>query len=285
MPASKLHKLSERESEVLRHAANGLVDKEIAVQMGVSVHTLRTYWVRIRGKLGVLIRTALAGVWLEGELREEGKKMWADRHLQDAWWEFDHETGMVTASDYYNSILGMEPGKAHRIEAYDGKFETVDRGRRKEIHKVAYEENRKWIILSNRAKLPEGRAYFYTASHLEYSGDKVVKSRGQVIIVLGEDLLNNAICGLWSHDPISDKFEADENCCRIFGLDPKTPQLKTAMADKVLDRDLKPFKDLFVSKTADVGFTIRDGDDKLVYVRATSTTRDHLIIGSMTSSF
>lgn len=48
--------LSEREMTVLELAAAGQADKQIAAQMGVALATVRTYWERIRSKLGAINR-------------------------------------------------------------------------------------------------------------------------------------------------------------------------------------------------------------------------------------
>lgn len=44
--------LSQREEDVLALTMTGLADKEIAANVGISVHTVRTYWDRIREKIG-----------------------------------------------------------------------------------------------------------------------------------------------------------------------------------------------------------------------------------------
>ena len=49
--------LSKREAEVIRRAREGATDKEIADELGLSVPTLRTYWGRVRQKLGAVNRT------------------------------------------------------------------------------------------------------------------------------------------------------------------------------------------------------------------------------------
>jgi PAS domain S-box-containing protein len=49
--------LSPREKEILGYAAAGLIDKEIAENMGVSVASVRTYWERLRVKLGAANRS------------------------------------------------------------------------------------------------------------------------------------------------------------------------------------------------------------------------------------
>ena len=49
--------LSPREQEIVVRAAQGATDKEIADDLELSVATLRTYWVRVREKLGAVNRT------------------------------------------------------------------------------------------------------------------------------------------------------------------------------------------------------------------------------------
>jgi PAS domain S-box-containing protein len=60
MPLPPSHRsalLSEREREVLFLAADGLTDKEIAQHLGIGPKTVRTYWDRMRAKLGAASRT------------------------------------------------------------------------------------------------------------------------------------------------------------------------------------------------------------------------------------
>src|SRR6476469_3339947 len=49
--------LSEREKEVLFLAGDGLTDKEIALRLSIGPKTVRTYWDRMRAKLGAASRT------------------------------------------------------------------------------------------------------------------------------------------------------------------------------------------------------------------------------------
>lgn len=53
---SKLN-LSDREHKILSLASKGLIDKEIAVQLDISLTTVRTYWDRLRAKLSASNRT------------------------------------------------------------------------------------------------------------------------------------------------------------------------------------------------------------------------------------
>jgi DNA-binding NarL/FixJ family response regulator len=64
--------LSERESEVLRLIAQGYTNKEIAVQLSLSVKTVETYKARSMEKLGLssraeTVRYALEQGWLTGD--------------------------------------------------------------------------------------------------------------------------------------------------------------------------------------------------------------------------
>jgi two-component system NarL family response regulator len=52
--------LSQRELDVLRLLANGMVNKQIGVELGLSENTVKTHVARIMGKLGVHDRTSLA---------------------------------------------------------------------------------------------------------------------------------------------------------------------------------------------------------------------------------
>ena len=61
------NQLSKREKELLAAAAAGFLDKHTALRLGVSDDTIRTYWRRIRSKLGNLTRSALVAHYV-GEL-------------------------------------------------------------------------------------------------------------------------------------------------------------------------------------------------------------------------
>jgi DNA-binding NarL/FixJ family response regulator len=52
--------LSQRELEVLRLVAEGMVNKQIGLELGLSENTVKTHIARIMGKLGVHDRTSLA---------------------------------------------------------------------------------------------------------------------------------------------------------------------------------------------------------------------------------
>lgn len=57
--------LSERESEVIFYAAQGLTDKEIADRLDIDLSTIRTYWHRIQSKLDTVSRTHAVATLIE----------------------------------------------------------------------------------------------------------------------------------------------------------------------------------------------------------------------------
>lgn len=57
-----LFRLSKRESEVVEELVSGGTDKEIALNLGISVETVRAYLKSVRAKLGVSTRTAIVSV-------------------------------------------------------------------------------------------------------------------------------------------------------------------------------------------------------------------------------
>ncbi len=62
--------LSPRERQILAHASKGLTDKEIAVKLGVSLTTVRTYWERLRQKTGATNRASAVAIFVEGSVHE-----------------------------------------------------------------------------------------------------------------------------------------------------------------------------------------------------------------------
>ncbi|MFL5043875.1 MAG: response regulator transcription factor [Xanthobacteraceae bacterium] len=62
MSASALSSLSAREREIVSLVANGLSNKEIARQLGLSEGTVKVHLHSIYRRLGIRNRTALAGL-------------------------------------------------------------------------------------------------------------------------------------------------------------------------------------------------------------------------------
>ena len=80
--------LSEQERRLLRGAARGKTDKEVAEEMSITVGTVSTYWQRIRGKLEATNRTHAVAIFIIAHYRarieriEEGHRVSAAGDLE-----------------------------------------------------------------------------------------------------------------------------------------------------------------------------------------------------------
>ena len=64
-----------RIDQIMELAANGHPDKEIAVQLGISKHTVATHWKRLREKLGVTNRAAAVKTYLQTRIDEQNRQL------------------------------------------------------------------------------------------------------------------------------------------------------------------------------------------------------------------
>lgn len=69
--------LSPRETTVLAMASNGLTDRAIGADLGISVATVNTYWGRIRAKIGGGTRSELVAIYVRSLASSE-----LERHAQ-----------------------------------------------------------------------------------------------------------------------------------------------------------------------------------------------------------
>lgn len=105
-PKDERNRLSRREDEVLRLAASGLTDQQIANVLNIRVSTVTTYWVRIRGKVGQLSRAELIALSVRqrsqealNELRVENARLKSEvSHRQNAENEALRSAGILKAS-------------------------------------------------------------------------------------------------------------------------------------------------------------------------------------------
>lgn len=104
-------RLSQREEQILDLAASGLLDKEIVQRLRISSNTIKTYWRRIRSKLGEKTRSALIAEYVQ--------QASAGEPSVDYDWESDLRTGIwrkVSAS----TVPGQEtmPRELPREESH-----------------------------------------------------------------------------------------------------------------------------------------------------------------------
>ncbi|MGV3619050.1 MAG: PAS domain S-box protein [Fimbriimonas sp.] len=102
--------LSDRERDVLFLAADGLTDKEIAQRLGIGAKTVRTYWDRVRSKLGASSRTqalamALRSAYDELAEREARFRTFIER-LPAIFVAIDEDGQVVYVNEETTRLLG-----------------------------------------------------------------------------------------------------------------------------------------------------------------------------------
>ena len=95
--------LSEREKEVLFLAGEGLTDKEIALRLNIGAKTVRTYWDRMRAKLGAASRTEVLAKALQSAhdqlaASEQRIRMFV-QHMPVIFHALDEEMNVILAND------------------------------------------------------------------------------------------------------------------------------------------------------------------------------------------
>jgi DNA-binding CsgD family transcriptional regulator len=108
--------LSERESEIIALACEGLTDKEICRKLAISMTTVRTYWSRVRDKLGAANRAQIiAKVVASGGLN--GTQQLPTPHamlgeVKVGAWLYWPEAGKIDLDANAACALGLTPGRA-----------------------------------------------------------------------------------------------------------------------------------------------------------------------------
>lgn len=109
-----LGELSGRERQILGLSAAGLIDKAIAIELGITLTTLRTYWVRIRRKTGDITRAALAVAFVRAQFQQQdpGQYSLRSKLLMSA--SNDPET-LRRAAIYYGTAFQRIEDSLHRV--------------------------------------------------------------------------------------------------------------------------------------------------------------------------
>ena len=106
--------LSPREKEIVIRAAGGATDKEIADGLDLSVATLRTYWIRVRDKLGAVNRThAIALATLDRPPETDVRTRLIDAIARDrlSTWVWQSRTRQVLLDDHARRLFGLGPAE------------------------------------------------------------------------------------------------------------------------------------------------------------------------------
>ena len=97
-------KLSTRELQIVHLAEQGLTDKQIAHQLGISKATVSTYWVRVRDKLGKVSRTELVATTLKADWDHQIEELRRE-HIG----ETDHSEGEPRTDPFWREVIEAAP--------------------------------------------------------------------------------------------------------------------------------------------------------------------------------
>ncbi len=102
--------LSEREKEVLFLAGDGMTDKEIARKLSIGPKTVRTYWDRMRAKLGAASRTEVLAKALQSahdqlSASEQRVRMFV-QHMPIVFNALDEEMNVILANEETERLTG-----------------------------------------------------------------------------------------------------------------------------------------------------------------------------------
>jgi DNA-binding CsgD family transcriptional regulator len=221
--SSAIETLSQREREVLSLAASGYLDKEIVKQLGVSPNTLRTYWTRIRAKIGDVPRSALAVAYATepaahavveavGADWEVDLERWTYRRLSPRPPMLDLEVGEETSFD--DAVALVHPEDAPNLLRLIEDIRTGDQTELTFEMRVVTPTGIETTSSFARIDRDEaGRAYRLTGT----------RSRNVDLRATGRPTVE---VGYWERDLRSGKFTADAAFCAIFDIDPAEPNLR-----------------------------------------------------------
>ncbi len=244
-----LSRLSPREAEVLSLASKGLLDKEIARELGLSLNTLRTYWNRIRMKAGESSRTGLATAWVSEELRSQAQTESVPLDLDDSWWEFDAVNELVRASKTLSERVGLTGLEWHPFEEYNRLVHPDDLKNKLELVKQVAELHLPYVSFVERYLLPEGMIHCHTFGEIFFEDGKFVLGKGHQVVMQSLEQQPRLRLGRWICHPDSELIELDGDCNELFQLDCQQIWKLDDIRSRVALRDLDEFNKLFEPNT------------------------------------
>lgn len=131
--------LSDQEGSVLRLAAEGLTDREIAKRMSVSEKTIDTYWSRIRQKLDARNRTHAVAIAFKDAYSDKQDPLYGCEDVvsnaEEGVWIIDLRGNTVYANEKLASMLGFSMDEMRKVNGWD----LLDDEWRQEARKMVQE--------------------------------------------------------------------------------------------------------------------------------------------------
>jgi len=227
-----LEKLSQREEQVLALATAGLLDKQIAAELGITLNTLRTYWSRIRAKIGDVPRSALSALFAEHRASQ------AERVILDASWHIDLDRQIFS----YYSDRDFPTGEI-RITDLLEYFHPEDATRVRAL--LASIEDHPVTPFMFVARYVTARGLELASAYVEVvrnEAGRAVKLVGRAapIINLSSPSVSASL-GSYERNIVTNRVIADEGFCSIFRVDADDPNL----LERVISRNCPEYRDAF----------------------------------------
>jgi DNA-binding CsgD family transcriptional regulator len=206
-------RLSARERQVLHMAASGFPDKQIGEQLNITLNTLRSYWSRIRSKLGDASRPALVGAYVSAQNMAAP----LEGTVQRGWvWDIDSDT--LTASDEINDLHGLERGLAHPSSDYSNLYHPEDRDKiRAVLHEMAIGEHETLHITFRLIVGESMQVVSITLVPVRDKSHRVIKVLGFRARSLDIRETAGAVrVGMYTRDLATEEFWADNEACSIY---------------------------------------------------------------------
>lgn len=232
--------LSGREREVVGLAAIGLIDKQIGVELGLSLNTLRTYWSRIRTKMGEVPRSALVAAYVACETGKPLEKEFG--HLDFEGMIINLDTGMVLASDSVNDLHNLERGVPHRNEDYLQLFHPDDLPLVRKAVESIVSGTVDSVHLTVRVVPPSGvEVRNITLVVGQRTSGKVTKLHAYRVKTMDfhSESEKTVQMGCWIRDYPENLFWFDDDFRTILEIEPETSDLMKALIARIHPDDLE----------------------------------------------
>ena len=220
-----LARLSPREEQVLGLASEGLLDKQIAANLGITENTMRTYWRRIRLKVGELSRSALAVQYARS------KAVDGIGFMDGAEWWIELDRDVVC---YLSERDHLPQGETPLAEAME-IFHPDDRERVRDVFHALKERELPLITLVARVVTPHGVETTSSSLWAVRDGSgKVVRIEGRPIPII--DLTREAdgvsLLGSYRRNLETGAVTVDEGFCDIYRVRADAPDLRAAVLSR-----------------------------------------------------
>jgi DNA-binding CsgD family transcriptional regulator/PAS domain-containing protein len=236
---SDLERLSSREEQVLALASAGLLDKQIAAELGITLNTLRTYWSRIRAKIGDVPRSALSALFAER------KAVQTERGILGASWDIDLQR---QAFCYYGDR--DFPNGEMKVEDLLQRFHPDDAPRVRSLLASIVEQDVPPFMFVARYVTDHGLelASAYVVIERDESGRAVrMVGRAAPLINLSSPNISASV-GSYVRDLATNRIDADDGFCKIFRVNPGDPDL----LERVINRNCPEYRETFRAIVAEM---------------------------------